>query len=160
MPTDRDEESVRELPAFAAELERLVQWLRCCRVTAVAMESTGVYWIPLFEMLDAAGFEVHLVNARHAKNVPARKSDVLDCQWLQQLMSYGLLRGGFRPTQEVCALRAVLRHRDMQPSYQARHVQHLQKAMTQMNVQLHHVIADIMGVTGQAIVRAIVCGRA
>ena len=159
VPSDRDEEPVREFPAFTADLERLVQWLRRCRVTAVAMESTGVYWIPLFDMLDAAGFEVHLVNARHVRNVPGRKSDVLDCQWLQQLMSYGLLRGGFRPAEEVCSLRAVWRHRDMLLSYQARHVQHLQKAMTQMNVQLHHVISDIMGVTGQAIVRAIVAGE-
>jgi transposase len=136
----------------------LVQWLRECGITAVAMQSTGVYWIALFEMLDAAGFEVHLVNARHVRSVPGRKSDVLDCQWLQQLMSYGLLRGGFRPAEEVCALRAVWRQRDMLLSYQARHVQHLQKAMTQMNVQLHHVISDIMGVTGQAIIRAIVAG--
>jgi transposase len=159
VPSDRDDEPVREFPAFTADLERLVQWLRRCRVTAVAMESTGVYWIPLFEMLDAAGFEVHLVNARHVRSVPGRKSDVLDCQWLQQLMSYGLLRGGFRPAEDVCALRAVWRHRDMLLAYQARHVQHLQKAMTQMNVQLHHVISDIMGVTGQAIVRAIVAGE-
>ena len=159
VPADRDDEPVREFAAFTADLERLVQWLRSCRVTAVAMESTGVYWIPLFEMLDAAGFEVHLVNARHVSSVPGRKSDVLDCQWLQQLMSYGLLRGGFRPAEEVCALRAVWRHRDMLLSYQARHVQHMQKAMTQMNVQLHHVISDIMGVTGQAIVRAIVAGE-
>jgi transposase len=113
VPSDRDDEPVREFPAFTADLERLVQWLRRCRVTAVAMESTGVYWIPLFEMLDAAGFEVHLVNARHVRSVPGRKSDVLDCQWLQQLMSYGLLRGGFRPAEDVCALRAVWRHRDM-----------------------------------------------
>ena len=159
VPGDRDDQPVREFPSFTADLERLVQWLHECRVTAVAMESTGVYWIPLFEMLDAAGFDVHLVNARHVRNVPGRKSDVLDCQWLQQLMSYGLLRGGFRPAEEVCALRAVWRHRDMLLSYQARHVQHLQKAMTQMNVQLHHVISDIMGVTGQAIVRAIVAGE-
>jgi transposase len=158
-PSERDDEPVREFPAFTADLQRLVQWLRRCRVTAVAMESTGVYWIPLFEMLDAAGFEVHLVNARHVRNVPGRKSDVLDCQGLQQLMSYGLLHGGFRPAEEVCALRAVWRHRDMLLSYQARHVQHLQKAMTQMNVQLHHVISDIMGVSGQAIVRAIVAGE-
>lgn len=102
---------------------------------------------------------VHLINARHVRNVPGRKSDVLNCHWLQQLMSYGLLRGGFRPPEEVCALRAVWRHRDMLLSYQARHVQHLHKAMTQMNVQLHHVISDIMGVTGQAIVRAIVAGE-
>lgn len=159
VPAERDAQPVREFTAFTADLERLVQWLRSCHITAVAMESTGVYWIPLFEMLDAAGFEVHLVNAHHVKSVPGRKSDVLDCQWLQQLMSYGLLRGSFRPPEEICALRAVWRHRDMLLSYQARHIQHLQKALTQMNVQLHHVISDIMGVTGQAIVRAIVAGE-
>ena len=159
VPADRDAEPVQEFPAFTTDLARLVQWLRSCHITAVAMESTGVYWIPLFEMLDAGGFEVHLVNARHVRNVPGRKSDVLDCQWLQQLMSFGLLRGGFRPPEEGCALLAVWRHRDMLLSYQAFHVQHLQKAMTQMNVQLHHVISDIMGVTGQTIVRAIVAGE-
>jgi transposase len=159
VPLDRDSEPVREFAAFTEDLRQLVQWLRDCRITAVAMESTGVYWIPLYEILDEAGFEVHLVNARHAKAVPGRKSDVLDCQWLQQLMTFGLLRGGFRPAEEVCALRAVWRHRDMLLSYQSRHVQHLQKALTQMNVQLHHVISDIMGVTGQAIVRAIVEGE-
>jgi transposase len=159
VPHDRDAEPVREFPAFTADLQRLVLWLRQCRIKAVAMESTGVYWIPLYEMLEAAGFEVQLVNARHVRSVPGRKSDVLDCQWLQQLMSYGLLRGAFRPSGEVCALRAVWRHRDMLLSYQARHVQHLQKALTQMNVQLHHVISDIMGATGQAIVRAINAGE-
>ena len=159
VPADRDDDPVREFRAFTADLHSLVGWLRQCRITAVAMESTGVYWIALYEMLDAAGFEVQLVNARHVKTVPGRKSDVLDCQWLQQLMSFGLLRGAFRPADEVCALRAVWRHRDMLLSYQARHVQHLQKALTQMNVQLHHVITDIMGVTGQAIVRAIVAGE-
>jgi len=159
VPVGRDTEPVREFAAFTADLRLLVQWLRDCRVTAVAMESTGVYWIPLYEMLEAAGFEVHLVNARHVKTVPGRKSDVLDCQWLQQLMSFGLLRGAFRPADEVCALRAVWRHRDMLLSYQSRHVQHLQKALTQMNVQLHNVISDIMGTTGQAIVRAIVAGE-
>jgi transposase len=159
VPADRDEEPVREFAAFTTGLAALVHWLRQCNITAVAMESTGVYWIPLYEMLDAAGFEVHLVNARHVKTVPGRKSDVLDCQWLQQLMSFGLLRGCFRPADEVCALRAVWRHRDMLLAYQARHVQHLQKALTQMNVQLHHVITDLMGVTGQAIVRAIAAGE-
>lgn len=159
VPADRDDEPVREFAAFTADLQRLLAWLHQCGITAVAMESTGVYWIALYEMLDAAGFEVHLVNARHVKSVPGRKSDVLDCQWLKQLMSFGLLRGAFRPADEVCALRAVWRHRDMLLSYQARHVQHLQKALTQMNVQLHHVITDIMGVTGQAIVRAIAAGE-
>ena len=162
VPADRvsaQQPCVREFPAFTADLHRLLAWLRECRITAVAMESTGVYWIPLFELLEAAGLEVHLVNARHVRSVPGRKSDVLDCQWLQQLMSYGLLRGAFRPSGEVCALRAVWRHRDMLLSYQARHVQHLQKSLTQMNVQLHHVISDLMGATGQAIVRAIVAGE-
>ena len=159
VPADRADEPVREFAAFTDDLSALVQWLRECRITAVAMESTGVYWIPLYEMLDAAGFEVQLVNARHVRSVPGRKSDVLDCQWLQQLMSFGLLRGAFRPADEVCALRAVWRHRDMLLAYQARHVQHLQKALTQMNVQLHHVITDVMGVTGQAIVRAIAAGE-
>jgi transposase len=148
VPPDRDDEPVREFAAFTADLSALVQWLRQCGITAVAMESTGVYWIPLYEMLDAAGFEVHLVNARHVKTVPGRKSDVLDCQWLQQLMSFGLLRGCFRPADEVCTLRAVWRHRDMLLSYQARHVQHLQKALTQMNVQLHHVITDLTRIPG------------
>ena len=159
VPADRDEEPVREFAAFTADLLALVPWLRQCGITAVAMESTGVYWIPLYELLDAAGFEVYLVNARHVKTVPGRKSDVLDCQWRQQLMSFGLLRGAFRPADEVCALQAVWRHRDMLLSYQARHLQHLQKALTQMNVQLHHVITDLMGVTGQAIVRAIAAGE-
>jgi len=159
VPADRDDEPVREFRAFTADLQALVRWLRQCRIKAVAMESTGVYWIALYEMLEAGGFEVHLVNARHVKSVPGRKSDVLDCQWLQQLMSFGLLPGAFRPAEEVCALRAVWRHRDMLLSYQARHVQHLHKALTQMNVQLHHVITDIMGVTGQAIVRAIAAGE-
>lgn len=159
VPASRDSTPVREFAAFTADLRRLVQWLQDCRITAVAMESTGVYWIPLYEMLEAAGFEVHLVNARHVQAVPGRKSDVLDCQWLQQLMSFGLLRGAFRPAEEICALRAIWRHRDMLLSYQSRHVQHLQKALTQMNVQLHHVISDLMGVTGQAIVRAIVAGE-
>lgn len=159
VPAARDAEPVREFAAFTDDLQRLVQWLLECQITAVAMESTGVYWIALYEMLETEGFEVHLVNARHVKGVPGRKSDVLDCQWLQQLMSFGLLRGAFRPADEVCALRAVWRHRDMLLSYQSRHVQHLQKALTQMNVQLHHVISDIMGVTGQAIVRAIVAGE-
>ncbi|HKV12795.1 MAG TPA: IS110 family transposase [Thermoanaerobaculia bacterium] len=159
VPVDRDAEPVREFTAFTDDLRRLVQWLRDCRITAVAMESTGVYWIPLYELLETAGFEVHLVNAHHVKGVPGRKSDVLDCQWLQQLMSFGLLRGAFRPADEICALRAIWRHRDMLLSYQSRHVQHLQKALTQMNIQLHHVISDLMGVTGQAIVRAIVAGE-
>lgn len=156
---DRDEQPVREFKSFTEDLERLADWLKSCGVDTLAMESTGVYWIPLFELLEARGFKVYLVNARHVKNVPGRKSDVLDCQWLQQLMSYGLLSGAFRPKDEVCALRAVSRQRDMLLAYQARHVQHMQKALAQMNVQLANVISDIVGETGQKIVRAILAGE-
>jgi len=159
VPPDRDDCPVREFKSFTDELHRIADWLHDCGVDTVAMESTGVYWIPLFEVLEARGFTVLLVNARHVKNVSGRKSDVLDCQWLQQLMSYGLLAGAFRPNDEVCAVRAVSRQRDMLLSYQARHVQHMQKALTQMNVQLANVISDIVGETGQKIVRAIVAGE-
>lgn len=159
VPPDRDDEPVREFKSFTAELERLAGWLRACGVDIVAMESTGVYWIPLFELLESHGFTVLLVNARHVKNVSGRKSDVLDCQWLQQLMSYGLLSGAFRPADEVCALRALTRQRAMLLRSQARHVQHMQKALTQMNIQLANVISDVVGETGQKILRAIVAGE-
>jgi transposase len=159
VPPDRDDEPVREFPSFTADLNRLADWLDGCGVDTVAMESTGVYWIPLYELLDARGFKVLLVNARHVKNVSGRKSDVLDCQWLQQLMSYGLLRGAFRPADGVCALRALSRQREMLLRSQARHVQHMQKALTQMNIQLANVISDVAGETGQKILRAIVAGE-
>ena len=123
------------------------------------MESTGVYWIPLFQILEDRGFTVLLVNARHVKNVPGRKSDVSDCQWLQYLHSVGLLRGSFRPDQEVCTVRSILRHRDSLVQMAATHVQHMQKALDQMNLQLHHVIADITGFTGLAIIEAILAGE-
>ena len=159
VPPDRDDEPVREFASFTADLHRLADWLAECGVDTVAMESTGVYWIALFELLDARGFKVLLVNARHVKNVSGRKSDVLDCQWLQQLMSYGLLRGAFRPADGVCALRALSRQRAMLLRSQARHVQHMQKALTQMNIQLANVIADVAGETSQKILRAIVAGE-
>jgi len=159
VPPDRDEEGVREFRSFTEDLDRLASWLTTCGVDTVAMESTGVYWIPLYELLESRGFTVYLVNARHVKNVSGRKSDVLDCQWLQQLMSYGLLSGAFRPTGEICALRAVSRQRDMLLAYQSRHVQHMQKALSQMNIQLANVITDIVGETGQRIVRAILAGE-
>lgn len=159
VPPDRDDEPVREFRSFTADLEALAQWLRACGVDVVAMESTGVYWIPLYELLESRGFIVHLVNARHVKNVSGRKSDVLDCQWLQQLMSYGLLSGAFRPTDEICVLRSVSRQRDMLTKYQAQHVQHMQKALTQMNLQLDNVISNIVGETGQKILRAILAGE-
>jgi len=159
VPPDRDDEPVREFPSFTVDLHALANWLTACGVDTVAMESTGVYWIPLFELLESRGFTVLLVNARHVKNVSGRKSDVLDCQWLQQLMSYGLLSGAFRPPDAVCALRALWRQRGMLLKSQGRHVQHMQKALTQMNIQLTNVISDIVGETGQKILRAIVDGE-
>ena len=159
VPPDRDDEPVREFPSFTEDLERLADWLTACEVDTVAMESTGVYWIPLFELLESRGFTVYLVNARHVKNVPGRKSDVLDCQWLQQLMTFGLLRGAFRPKGDCCALRCVARQREMLQRYQSRHVQHMQKALTQMNLQLGQVISDVAGDTGQKIIRAILSGE-
>jgi len=159
VPADRDEQSVREFSSFTADLNALADWLECCGIDIVAMESTGVYWIPLYELLASRGFTVLLVNARHVKNVSGRKSDVLDCQWLQQLLSFGLLRGAFRPADKVCELRAITRCRAGLLRLQGRHVQHMQKALTQMNIQLANVIADVAGATGQRIVRAIVAGE-
>ena len=159
VPPDRDDEPVREFASFTADLNALADWLSACGVDTVAMESTGVYWIPLFELLEARGFTVLLVNARHVKNVSGRKSDVLDCQWLQQLMTYGLLRGAFRPAEQVCVLRSLWRQRGMLLRSQGRHVQHMQKALTQMNLQLTNVLADIVGESGQKILRAIVAGE-
>ena len=159
VPADRAEQPVREFPSFTEDLRRLADWLTTCRITTVAMESTGVYWIPLFELLESRGFTVYLVNAQHVKNVSGRKSDVLDCQWLQQLMSYGLLAGAFRPKDEICVLRALSRQREMLLKYQSQHIQHMQKALAQMNLQLAQVITDLAGETGQRIIRAIVAGE-
>ena len=151
--------TVRSFPTFTADLHALRDWLQECGVRTVAMESTGVYWIPLFQILEAAGIEVCLANARHCKNLPGRKTDVQDCQWLQYLHSVGLLRGSFRPTDQVCAVRTILRHRDALVRGAGRCVSHLHKALTQMNVQLQHVISDLTGVTGQAILLAILAGE-
>ena len=159
VPPDRDDQPVREFASFTADLHRLADWLDACNVDTVAMESTGVYWIPLYELLQSRGFTVLLVNARHVKNVSGRKSDVLDCQWLQQLMSFGLLRGAFRPADQVCVLRSLSRQRAMLLRNQGRFVQHMQKALTQMNIQLANVISDVVGETGQKILRAIVDGE-
>ncbi|MES2264728.1 MAG: IS110 family transposase [Pseudomonadota bacterium] len=159
VPPDRDDRPVREFSSFTVDLHALADWLTTCDVDTVAMESTGVYWIPLFELLESRGFTVLLVNARHVKNVSGRKSDVLDCQWLQQLMSYGLLSGAFRPVDAVCVLRSLWRQRGMLLRGQARQVQHMQKALTQMNIQLANVISDVVGETGQRILRAIAAGE-
>ena len=159
VPPDRDDEPVREFPSFTADLNALADWLKACDVDTVAMESTGVYWIALFELLESRGFTVLLVNARHVKNVSGRKSDVLDCQWLQQLMTFGMLRGAFRPAESVCVLRSLWRQRAALLRSQGRYIQHMQKALTQMNIQLANTISDIVGETGQKILRAIVAGE-
>lgn len=159
VPADRAAQPVRAFGTFTEDLIAIAEWLLACGVQTVAMESTGVYWIPLFQILERHGFEVCLVNARHVKNVPGRKSDVADCQWLQYLHAVGLLRGSFRPPDAVCAVRSILRHRDTLVTYAAAHVQHMQKALTQMNLQLHHVISDLTGKTGLAIVDAILAGE-
>jgi transposase len=159
VPVDRDEQSVRVFPTFTVDLHALADWLEACQIETVAMESTGVYWIPIYEILESRGFDVYLVNARHLKNVPGRKTDILDCQWIQQLHTYGLLRASFRPSEEICALRALARHRDNLIRYRAAHIQHMQKALQLMNVKLTMVVSDITGVTGLDIIRAIVAGE-
>ncbi len=159
VPLDRDPQPIRRFGTFTEDLLAVAAWLTQCGVTTVAMESTGVYWIPLYQILETRGFEVCLVNARHVKNVPGRKTDVQDCQWLQYLHSVGLLRGSFRPPETVCAVRTLLRHRDGLVQAAAAHTQHMQKALTQMNLQLHHVLSDLTGVTGLAILEAILAGE-
>ncbi|MCZ7448257.1 IS110 family transposase [Agrobacterium rhizogenes] len=156
---DKISEPVRSFGTFTGDLHRLADWFKQCGVRTVVMESTGVYWIPVFEILDQRGFEVILVNARDAKHVPGRKTDISDAQWLQRLHEYGLLRASFRLKGEVAVLRAYLRQRERLLDYAASHIQHMQKALTQMNLQLHHVVTDITGATGMAIIRAIVAGE-
>jgi len=142
------ESNVRPFGGFTADLDKLVEWLLACGVKTVAVESTGVYWIPLVQKLERAGIEVVLVNARHLKNVPGRKTDVKDCQWLQQLHSYGLLNGSFRPAEDICCLRSLMRHRENLIESCGQQVQHMQKALQQMNVHLHHAVSDLVGATG------------
>jgi transposase len=156
---DRALEPVRSFGTFTADLDQLVDWFTECGVETVVMESTSVYWIPIFELLDARGFTVFLVNARDAKHVPGRKSDVSDAQWLQRLHSFGLLRASFRPKGHIAELRAYVRQRERLLEYAASHIQHMQKALTEMNLQLHHVVADITGATGLRIIRAILAGE-
>lgn len=159
VPPDRDEKPVRKFGCFTRDLNELADWLEECKIKTVAMESTSVYWLPLYEILEKRGFEVLLVNARHVKNVPGRKSDVLDCQWLQQLHTFGLLRGSFRPVQPICELRSFMRQRESLIQYASSHIQHIQKALTQMNLQLSNVVDNVVGVTGLKIIRAIVAGE-
>lgn len=158
VPSDRDPCPVKEFSSFTSSLHEMVKWLKECKIKTVVMESTGVFWIPVFELLERSGFEVKLVNARHVKNVSAHKTDVLDCQWLQQLGTFGLLKNAFRPADAILPLRAYLRQRDMLIKNAAEHIQHMQKALTQMNLHLHNVISDITGITGMKIIRSIVGG--
>lgn len=159
VPPDRDAMCVRSFPTFTTDLWRLADWLTACRITSIAMEATGVYWIPIYEILEARGFQVLLVNARHVKNVPGRKSDVTDCEWLRDLHIVGLLRGSFRPTAGIVALRAYLRHRETLIQHGGSCIQRMQKALIQMNLQLTLVVSDLSGETGLRIVRDIVAGQ-
>lgn len=156
---DMSDEPVQTFQAFTGDLQRMADWLVRVGVKTVAMESTGVYWIPVFEILEDRGIDVILANARDAKAVPGRKTDVNDAQWLQRLHSYGLLRASFRPGREIAALRSYLRLRERHLDYGAAHIQHMQKALTYMNLQLHHVVSDITGITGMRIIRAIIAGE-
>lgn len=159
VPADLDDQPVRTFKAFTADLECMARWLAGTGITTVAMESTGVYWIPVYEVLESHGLQVILANARDARAVPGRKTDVNDAQWIQRLHACGLLRASFHPDREIAALRSYLRLRERHLDYAAAHIQHMQKALTHMNIQLHHVVADITGATGMKIIRAIVDGE-
>lgn len=159
VPPSRDPESVRRFGCVTAELREMVSWLKRCGIRTVAMQSTGVYWIPVYDLLEEAGLEVYLVNARETKNLPGKKTDVQESQWLMKLHTYGLLRNSFRPAQEVRMMRTCWRQRNDLVGSAARHIHRMQKTLTQMNVQLANVISDLSGVTGQAIVKAILAGE-
>lgn len=159
VPPNLCAEPVQTFQAFTADLQHMANWLVALGITTVAMESTGVYWIAAYEILDSRGLEVVVANARESRAVPGRKSDVNDAQWLQRLHACGLLRPSFRPSGDIAALRAYLRLRERHMDYAAAHIQHMQKALTSMNLQLHHVVSDITGATGMKIIRAIVAGE-
>lgn len=159
VPADRDEHPVRKCGTFTGALHQMAEWLVSCGITTAAMESTGVYWIPVFDVLEQHGIQVCLVNPRHMQNVPGKRTDFHECQWIQHLHAMGLWHAAFRPESEVCAVRALMRHRHDLVQMASQHVQHMQKALTQMNVQFQHVISDITGMTGLAILDAIVAGE-
>jgi transposase len=159
VPVERDPEPIREFRTYTGELTRLADWLTQCRIKTVAMESTGVYWIPLYEILEERGFEVVLVNARDVHNVPGRKSDVQDCEWLRELHSVGLLRASFRPAADIVPLRSYVRQRETLVEEASARILRMQKALTQMNLMLHVVVTDLTGTTGLAIINAILAGQ-
>jgi transposase len=157
--SDRDSEPVKRFSTFTRDLLELAEWLKRCGIRTVAMESTSVYWIPIYQILETQGFEVFLWNAQYVRNVPGRKTDVSDCQWIQYLHLVGLLRGSFRPPDVICAIRSPWRHRDSLIQMAAQHVMHMQKSLDQMNLQLHHVLSEITGLSGQRILDAILAGE-
>jgi transposase len=159
VPADRDANPVREFGCWTAALNEMAEWLKSCRIDTVAMQATGVYWIALYDVLEQHGIRVVLVNARHTKNVPGRKTDVQECQWLMKLHTYGLMRDSFRLQQDMEYLRTIWRVRDRHVKEAGQEVQHMQKALTKMNIQLANVISDISGVSGQAIVTAVLKGE-
>ena len=159
IPEERAEEHIGKFGPFTSDLQKMADWLIEQHITSVVMESTGVYWIPVFQILESRGLEVKLVNAAHVKNLPGRKSDVSDCQWLQQLHTFGLLNGSFRPKDQVCVLRSFLRLRDNLVKDCSSHILRMQKALTEMNIQIHRVLSDITGYSGMAIIRAILAGE-
>jgi transposase len=159
VPPGADSQPVRRFGCTTAELKAMAQWLKQCGIRTVAMQSTGVYWIAVYDILEAAGFEVYLVNARETKNLPGRKSDVQESQWLMKLHTYGLLRNSFRPVQEIRTLRTYWRQRNDLVQAAGRHIQRMQKALTQMNIQLANVLSDVSGMTGQTIIEAILAGE-
>ena len=159
VPPERDSESVRRFECFTEDLKKMADWLVQCGIDTVAMQSTGVYWLPVYEILTERGLRVFLVNAMHTKNLPGRKSDVQECQWLMKLHTYGLLNNSFRPTEEICVLRTYWRQRDGHVKTASATIQRMQKVLTEMNVQIANVISDISGVTGMAILDAILKGE-
>src|SRR6516165_9535056 len=159
VPPSRDSQPVRCFGCTTAELKAMAAWLKLCEIRTVAMQSTGVYWVAVYDILEEAGLEVCLVNARDTKNLPGRKSDVQESQWLMKLHTYGLLRNSFRPSQEIRVMRTYWRQRNDLIQSAGRHIQRMQKTLTQMNVQLGNVLSDVSGVTGQAIIKAILAGE-
>jgi transposase len=159
VPVGRDAEPVQEFGSFTADLHRMGQWLKACKVETVVMQATGVYWTALYDVLESYGLKVNVVNARHTKTLPGRKTDVLECQWLQKLHTFGLLNNSFRPAEEIRVLRSYMRQRENLVTAAGTAIQHMQKALTEMNIQLANVISDISGTTGMKILRDIVKGE-
>jgi transposase len=159
VPAGRDAEPVQKFGSFTADLHRMAQWLKACGIQTVAMQATGVYWVALYQILEDYGLEVNVVNAHHTKTLPGRKTDVLECQWLQKLHTFGLLNNSFQPAEEIWVLRTYMRQREKLVAGASTCIQHIQKALTEMNIQLANVISDISGMTGMAILRAIVSGE-